>query len=217
MNTVYKNKDGKKVPANIVQMLTNVENILAKDGPRLRVETINSRLTKAFDPAVISDLKSPKKLEYDASKKEVYLKAKYSLNNKEDLKNLVKNSKYGILREDLKYSYRKVERDIDDLVQDKTFRKIGVDEDNRSHILIYRDKNGEIEKFMNDPVYAESVANVRKIWNETPKRALNKEVEKTIYKDKNYKGIKLDEDEELSLNKKKKKEKKTKKKEKNTQ
>jgi len=111
-------------------------------------------------------LKNSNKVIYDPKLKTFQIKTKYEIKKLEDLKELIKSSKYGLPEDsELIDSYPGIKKDLEDLKR-INFVKVVPNDEKKLNVLFYRDCNDKIEKMIVHPDNQQALQELRKIWKE---------------------------------------------------
>ena len=106
------------------------------------------------------------KIKYDPRTKLFQLKSKYTIRNKDDLKELIRKSELGIVEdEELIDSYTGIKKDIESL-KNENYVKVIKNDDTNKNTLFFRDLNNNIEKLLIDPIFKEAIEELRLKWRD---------------------------------------------------
>jgi len=106
------------------------------------------------------------KLKYDLRTKKFELKSKYTIRNKEDLKELIRKSENGLVEdEELIDSYTGIKRDIE-AIKNENYVKVIKNDDTNKNTLFYRDLSNPIELLLIDPNFKEAIEELRIKWKD---------------------------------------------------
>lgn len=111
-------------------------------------------------------LNKTNKIFFDSVKNTLQLKSKYDIKNKEELKEKIKFSEYGLVEDDeLLDSYPGIKNDLEKIKQENFVKVINNDE-KKFNVLFYRDCSDKIEQITIDPNYQDALKELRKIWKD---------------------------------------------------
>jgi hypothetical protein len=113
----------------------------------------------------LAELSRSDKLRYDEHTEMLSLKSKYGISNIEELKAKIRQSEFGIPEDDeLKDVYPGVKNDLE-LLKKQNFVKV-IENEDKSHVLFFRDTSDKFEQKLINPEYAPAVDLLRKIWKD---------------------------------------------------
>jgi hypothetical protein len=113
----------------------------------------------------LAELSRSDKLRYDEHTEMLSLKSKYGISNIEELKAKIRQSEFGVPEDDeLKDVYPGVKSDLERLKREN-FVKV-IENDDKSHVLFFRDTSDKFEQKMIDNEYKPAIDLLRKIWKD---------------------------------------------------
>ena len=157
--------------AKVVRFIVNVNRILNVlrefDGNCSKKQLAEKLPDFDFDnKANLEELSQYNRIKYDPVREIFELKSEYNIKNIEDLKQLIKTRKNGILEDEmLNDSYPGIKNDIEKLKKENIVKVIENTE-KKCNVLFYRDMADEFEKIIINPEYQEAICELRKIWKE---------------------------------------------------
>lgn len=166
INNIRKSRNkGKTKIKNLNVIINQTIDELRKHGGSAELKILINKIPELSDERIIQNVSKSEKIQYIYDKNILQLKSKHNIHTIDELKNLIRNTQYGLIENcELYDAYPGIKQDLEILKKEK-FVKVIKNEENKYDVLFYKDPSDPIEKIISDPCFEESIQEIRKIWN----------------------------------------------------